>query len=204
MARLIGRDSELAALSRGLTDARRGRSGLAVCAGATGTGKSTLVSTLIADADNVAMRVRWASGLDSPEPPPYWILRQVLAGDAEPWDGDGGELARLLTELGADSGILVVVEDIQWADEPSLGILAELLRAGTGRFLVCATLREPDAEPSAGWLARGDELLGAPLLEQRRRPLCVGQAGPGLDGRRDPLLVVVGHPGCAGVQQPDG
>ena len=60
----------------------------------------------------------------------------------------------LLTELSADAPLVLVLEDLHWADESSrllLGFLA--VRLSDQRLLVIGTMRDedPTARPGAGW-----------------------------------------------------
>jgi DNA-binding CsgD family transcriptional regulator len=74
-------------------------------------------------------------------------------------------VARLTERLATDSPVVIVVDDLQWADSASIGVLAHLARAELDRVLVVATVRT-----AAG--AAGGEIVDGPaaaLLTQWRR-----------------------------------
>jgi hypothetical protein len=76
-------------------------------------------------------------------------LAQPLAGDP------GGERYRLfeavsalLCEAAVERPVVLVLDDLQWADKPSLLLLAHVVRyAGPTALLVLGTYREADVEP---------------------------------------------------------
>lgn len=73
--------------------------------------------------------------------------------------------AALRDTLAADRGCLLVVDDVQWADEPSLLALRRLLRDPECRGLVCcATRRTGEAGP--GWEQVGPDLLSGSDVER--------------------------------------
>jgi DNA-binding SARP family transcriptional activator len=83
-------------------------------------------------------------------------------------------LADLVTEASAASPILFVVDDVQWADTSTLGLLDHLLAFDRGgRLLVVATVRRP-----AG---RATPELDAFVAAQRRAERLTEVALPGLD-----------------------
>ncbi|MCF7552396.1 LuxR family transcriptional regulator [Pseudonocardia sp. WMMC193] len=143
---LVGRASELAALRR-MVAAPGPR--LVLVEGEAGIGKTSLVRELGA--------ARWAYGVDEGAPP-LWLWRQLVP-DVRP-DAAGDRFA-LVGELRAAlaGGGLLVVDDVQWADEPSLLVLHRLLRAGAP-VVVCATRRT--GESGAGWDRVGPDLLSGP------------------------------------------
>ncbi|MFF3074124.1 ATP-binding protein [Kitasatospora sp. NPDC057904] len=65
--------------------------------------------------------------------------------DAEPTGAVLADLRRLLAELSADAPLLLLVDDLQWADGPSLRWLAHLTARLDGlRVVVVCTLRDGD------------------------------------------------------------
>jgi DNA-binding CsgD family transcriptional regulator len=155
-AGLVGRDEDLARL-RSMTEPVPGRRArLVLVEGEAGIGKTTLVH---ARADE--LRVRWAQGVDDGAPP-FWVWRQLapevgVAGDRFAWHV---ALRELLT-----GGVLLVVDDVQWADEASLRVLRDLLRdPGCTGLVCCATCRSGESGP--GWDAIGPDLLAGGDLER--------------------------------------
>jgi len=65
------------------------------------------------------------------------------------------EVRRRLAQAARPDGLLLVLDDLQWADEASAVLLADVVRQLRGTFiLVLATYREPAAGTSAGLLPR--------------------------------------------------
>ena len=98
---------------------------LVVVEGEAGIGKTSLVRAL---ADDTATRVRWAQGADDGAPP-FWVWRQLVPEVRADQAEDRFALFGALRDVvAAERGCLLVVDDVQWADEPSLLALRLLLR----------------------------------------------------------------------------
>jgi len=131
-------------------------------------------------------RVLWGRAVEEQGAPPLWPWRRILAavGGADERDrlaGDGmwdsgrsddlaaarfraaAAAADALTAAAGAADLLVVVEDLQWADHASLLLLAELA-AGlpSSRLLVLATCREGAGDP---WRACLADLARLPGLQ---------------------------------------
>lgn len=171
---LVGRDAELGRLRSWLAGAAAGRPQLALIEGEAGIGKTALARALAEVARAAGRDVRWASGVQDAGVPPYWMWRQVVTTELA---GDGDRFAlfeRLTGELDRAGGVLVVVDDLQWVDEPSLLALRHVLRRPTADpLLFCATRRSGEA--GEGWRRAGVELLTG--LEVDRLSLA-GLGGP--------------------------
>jgi DNA-binding CsgD family transcriptional regulator len=164
--RLVGRSEELAFLRARLAAARAGSGRLVLVCGPAGIGKTRLVEELVADRKGVP--VGWGGASADSGMPPLWpwtravrgfpalcaAMATVVAGDthgefssaedaaAATFAGDTAALDAL-EEAAAGSGILLVLEDIQWADGATLRVL-ERLAADIRRLalLVVATHRD--------------------------------------------------------------
>jgi tetratricopeptide (TPR) repeat protein len=161
---LLGRERQVRQLRSHIEGVAAGRGGLLLVVGEAGAGKTRLAEEAIAlAADNGvdAHRVTcWAEA----GAPPFWPWTQLLVElGADPLDvaTDGGsedsdhELARFrlfssvaetLRVLAAEQPRLLVVDDLHWADPPSirlLAFLAPLLRDAA--LIVLATYRDGDA-----------------------------------------------------------
>ncbi len=81
-----------------------------------------------------------------------------------------GRLCRLLGGLARAAPLLLVLEDLHWADSATLDVLAFLLRTlPEGRLLVVGSYRADDpGELLAGWLAEVRRLPGVSWLELPR------------------------------------
>src|SRR3954465_4145613 len=142
---LLERDVERAALASALEDARSaGR--IAVVVGEAGIGKTSLVSAVCAGA--AGRRGRWGACAPLFAPRPLGPLRDAArdAGGAmlAAIDGAGAReavLAAALDELAA--GAVLVVEDLHWADDATLDLVAlvgrRLVRSPGCLVLTCRT-----------------------------------------------------------------
>ena len=160
----VGRAAELAELSAGIGAATAGRGGLLLLSGPAGIGKTRTVEEATARAPAVA----WGRCVDDPGAPPLWPWRRVARtlpevrsavtqalsgidllreGSADP------EAARFtlvatateaLLEAAEPDGLVVVLEDLHWADETSLRLLRHLAgELQRSRLLVVGTYRDP-------------------------------------------------------------
>ena len=76
---LVGRDSELAALSGWLDEALTGSPRLVLLGGEPGIGKTRLADELSSIAPSAGVTVVWGRGTEEEGAPPFWPWRQVLA-----------------------------------------------------------------------------------------------------------------------------
>jgi AAA ATPase domain len=174
--RLIGRESALAAASSVLNDARSGTGQFLMISGEAGIGKTAMLAALIGQAGPTPLVLRgfcW----DGDGAPPYWPWSQVLRasglqmaelGEAgrllQPASGPAESMSaaaaadaqfrlfeavsRCLGGLTADRPVLVVLDDLHWADEPSLRLLGFLARALAAKaVLLLGAYRDAEASP---------------------------------------------------------
>ena len=179
---LVERDRQLAVLEEllgGVAGTGRGR--LATVHGEAGVGKTALVHALCAGRDDV--RVLWGAcdPLFTPRPLGAFrdvaeaaggALRAAVAADAPSY----AVAADLFAALRAVSPTILVVEDLQWADEATLDVLNLLgRRVSAVPVLVVATYRDDEAHPThqvrrvLGELATSPAVIDLPL-----GPLSVG------------------------------
>ena len=180
-ASLVGREVQLAELRECWRAAVGGRGGLVVVSGEAGIGKTRLVEQLAAEVtarrggpsgDGGGGRVAWGTcvGLDAPPLWPWRAVLRELPGSADAIVGSGagaaafdlvdpaGEQARTSARIveqlrgaAADRPLLVVLDDLHWADPDSLSLLrlaaSEVRRAP---LLLVGTLRpdEVDTRPA--------------------------------------------------------
>ncbi|MFI5496731.1 ATP-binding protein [Actinoplanes sp. NPDC051859] len=167
-AGLIGRTELIDDLSAALARALAGRGETVLISGEAGIGKTRLVTELATIATAQGARVLWGRCHEADFSPAFWpwlpILREL--GPVRP----GSPVAALLSPAGlppgvdagsaelrtydavsaalagsaAETPLLVVVDDLQWADTSSLRLLAYAAEALRGdRVLLVCTLREP-------------------------------------------------------------
>ncbi|MGN6473447.1 MAG: ATP-binding protein, partial [Mycobacteriales bacterium] len=162
MSALVGRAGERARLGEWLAR-HAGHPRFALVEGEAGIGKTALMQTLAEDAKAAGLSVAWASGVEDAGVPPYWLWQQVA--DVGPDRDRFAFFEKLQAALTHEHGRLVVIDDVQWADEPSLLALRFVLRQPSARPLwICATRRIGDAGP--GWERLGPDLLVGPDVER--------------------------------------
>ncbi|GHE77372.1 hypothetical protein GCM10017786_03440 [Amycolatopsis deserti] len=150
----VGRAAARGEIARLLGDATAGSGGLLLVAGPAGIGKTRLCEEATAD---VPAPVRWGRCVDDPGAPPLWPWRRVLDGLGVPEPDHAGDLlaarfrfvaaaADALIAAAEPDGLVLVLEDLHWADETSLRLLRHLSgELRRSRLAVLATYR--DTEP---------------------------------------------------------
>ena len=186
---LVGRERELAALRGWWSEARRGAARFVLCSGEAGIGKSRIAEALAGEVEQDRSPVRWARVTADPPSPPYWLWGQLVGepgtplGESEtsavPPAGVGrfdpatdrlvvfDSVTRALLSAAEEDGLLVVIDDVQWADPSSLQLLVHLVRHMRGaRLLLLATERTPDSSGHTAWPAVAAQLAQEPLSER--------------------------------------
>ncbi len=154
MARaLVGRDSELATLTGLMADTATGRGSSVLIEGEPGIGKSALVSAAVATARELGCQVCWGAGDELGQALPLLPLLEALRVREPSGDARRLTIGRLLRgELAADSSTdvssalaeqllaliaeqcavqptVLVIDDVQWADQATLTLWARLARS---------------------------------------------------------------------------
>ena len=165
---LVGRSRELAALREALGAALAGRGGLFLIGGEAGVGKTTLAESLCREAAERGALVLVGRCYDLSETPPYGPWREIFArmppDDSLPTlptavlppgrsgvalGSLGATLARLQSYLAAVAvrqPLVLILDDLHWADPASLELLRALSReVFTQAMLVVATYRPDEA-----------------------------------------------------------
>ena len=164
---MVGREAELAVLRNQLTSLVDGKGGLALISGPAGIGKTTLVQALTEEAAARGVRVVTGGCYDLTETPPYgpWLEitsawtsatfsapfplaaihdgQTTASGDRQLFsavrDCVAGEAAR--------APLVLILEDVHWADPASLEMLRRLAReARPLPVLLVATYRSDEVE----------------------------------------------------------
>src|SRR5918997_6898737 len=161
---LVGRDRELALLHDRLTAARDGRGSLVLLDGEAGIGKTALADALCREAADLGAHVLTGHCFDRTETPPYgpWIqiARRVQAlsdiADTLPVPRLDGATSQadlftqtrdLLMALTAERPLVLVLEDLHWADSASLDLLRFIARGiDEMPLLLVATYRSEDVD----------------------------------------------------------
>src|SRR4051812_25421574 len=163
---LVGREQEFARLRAALDQALAGRGGSVLISGESGVGKTTLVQVLAVEARERGAAIYSGACYDFTATPPYGLWRDLVAR-AESVDGGDSSLSSLVDDaawenatgvaalirqvreaiesLASGRPAVVVLEDLHWADAPSLEMLREIVRRlGSMHALVLATYRDDE------------------------------------------------------------
>ncbi|MDH6142637.1 MULTISPECIES: ATP-binding protein [Kitasatospora] len=198
---LIERETELGLLAALLHRARAGAGSCAVVRGPLGIGRSALATAVAALAGPLGMRALRASAAPAEQDFAFGVVRQLLEPAAEELDPAGTEpdplpfdepspgdragvldgILGLTRRLAAEQPLVLVVDDVQYADDASLDWLGYLARRlpVTSAVLVL-TVREGDR---AGERAPVRGLLAAAEHELLPRALSAGGVKAVLGGR---------------------
>jgi len=175
-------------LRRWLAEAVAGHGRLVVLTGPPGIGKTRLAQEVADGAQRAGQPVLRGRAVEDEGAPPLWPWRRILdavggAGEGDGLTGDPGgaraddlaaarfraaaAAADSLTAAAAADGLLIVLEDLHWADHASLFLLRELTaELPASRLLVLATCREGAGDTwrtALGDLARLPGLQVMPL-----------------------------------------
>jgi DNA-binding CsgD family transcriptional regulator/tetratricopeptide (TPR) repeat protein len=164
---LVGRDDEMALLAGLIRDVARGRAGGSVLIeGEPGIGKSALARAALAEAPEAGCQVFWGAGdelgqalpllpfldgLRVREPsanPRRNAIVQLLRGEVSADRGTdvpavlAEQLLALVTEQCAIQPTILVVEDLQWADQASIALWGRLAKSAQHEpLLLVGTMR---------------------------------------------------------------
>ena len=190
---LLDRDSDLAAIGRQLAEVRAGSGRVTVVEGPAGIGKSSLLAAVARFAEADGMTVLRARGGPLEQDAAWGVARQLfgrgdsavgaaalarraldpdtpepaMAGDAMYAAAHG--LTWLASDLTEQAPLLLVADDVHWADAPSLRWLGQLARRLDELPLgVLCAVRAGEPVPEPELLA---ELLAAAEPPVRPRPL---------------------------------
>jgi DNA-binding SARP family transcriptional activator len=119
----VGHKEELAVLRTALTGVLAGRGGAIWVDGEPGIGKSALVAEALSGVPLPMKRLRWASAQELDSDLPMRFIHDCLGvtGDAE-------TVLAHVERLCADGPLVVVADDLQWADEASVSTWWRLAR----------------------------------------------------------------------------
>jgi DNA-binding SARP family transcriptional activator len=158
----VGRQHELGVLARALDDVLAGRGRVVLVGGEPGIGKSRLAEELAATAAECGAQVGWGRSWEGGGAPPYWPWVQALrsstgeplpalevpiaAGPADPERARFqlfDSTALVLKNLSRRRPLVLVLDDLNWADADSLQLLEFVSRElGEAAILLLGTYRD--------------------------------------------------------------
>ncbi|MFD5175656.1 ATP-binding protein [Nocardia sp. NPDC058379] len=157
----VGRHQEIARLRAAVLAAASGAGRFVLVGGAAGIGKSWLAERAVELAAESGLRVARGNALDDAGMPPLWPWRRAardlpelaaaLDTVSEPGGGAAAQRFRMCTEVvdvltaaAAGTGLLLVLEDLHWADPTSLALLTHVAgETARAELLIVGTAREP-------------------------------------------------------------
>jgi hypothetical protein len=153
----VGRREERATLEQAIADARSGRARMALLAGEAGVGKTTIATEILRRAADAGARTATGRAWEGAGAPAFWLWRECLRDLGEDLalpraivaeEARFAALESIVARLRAasrESLLVTLLDDVQWADVPSLLALKLLMRtARSERLCILATIREPD------------------------------------------------------------
>lgn len=167
----VGRERELAWLEEQLSRAVGGVGGAVAVKGEAGVGKTRLIESFLAGADDV--RVFSGRCFERELTAPLEPVRTALAGLSEPAPDERGGTERFWTAEPSDrstvhqglaaalvraatgwKAVVLFIDDVQWADTATLEFLSYAAKRVRGeRVLVLVGYRREDYKALEGWLA---------------------------------------------------
>ncbi len=174
----VGRVCELGELERALDAARAGTGSAVLVAGEAGIGKTRLVSEFARRARSAGSEVLLGRSIDLVGTElPYQPFAEALRPLGEPWQADwqapGSQLRvfeetlALLAGSAASAPVLLVLEDLHWADTSTLDLVVFLAHnVGDRPVLLLVTCRadEPSSAGRMRRLAEGVRRSGSALV----------------------------------------
>ena len=185
---IVGRMAERKAMLAAYADVAAGHSRLLLLTGAAGIGKTRLVEELCAQAASAAGGAQVLVGESAPLAGASLAYGPFVAAlrDQAAWllaDEDTSNMLaarhrlfvrvlELLAGLAAQSPVVLVLEDLHWADESSRELLAFLaVRLRDKPVMMVGTLREEELAGRVGqWLSELERRPGVTRLRLRRLP----------------------------------
>jgi DNA-binding CsgD family transcriptional regulator len=164
---IVGRDSELAALARLVKDWAAGRGGSVLVEGEPGIGKSALVRVALAEAADAGCQMFWGAGDELSQALPLspmiealgvrepsanprrstilGLLRGEVAADrgADVSAALAEQLLALVAEQCAVLPTILVIDDLQWADQASITLWGRLARSARQMPLLLVGMMRP-------------------------------------------------------------
>ncbi len=128
-----------------LEAARAGSAQLVLCVGEPGSGRTTLLRALAAEAERRGAHVRWPARWEGTECPAGWLGRQITGLPS--YAVGAGQVGEALRRLAATSTAMLVLDDADRLDLASANAATDAISApGPNRLIVCAALTRDTVE----------------------------------------------------------
>ncbi len=212
--RLVGRDREVARLEELLTNLAAGTGAAILVEGEQGIGKTEVLRAGLAGAEGLGCRVAWSAADELGQLFPLGLMAECLGAAA--WSSGQGQESRmgadslmpagdpvlaamermlaLVDQWCADSPVVLVIEDLHWADEASVLLWRRLSRAvGQVPLLIAGSMRPAPGRDDLvrvrhGVAAQGGSVL---LLGPLSAPVVADLVGRVVQGRPGRRLTVL-------------
>ena len=182
--RLVGREAQLAVVDAHLDDLERSRGALLLLAGEPGIGKTRLAGEIVDRAREQGARTIWATAWAGDGAPPLWPWVQILqqiTGSAAMLDqlspvtpaalpaarfAQFESIRQQVLEAASSQPLVVVIDDLQWADTASIRVLVFVASAiRDAPCFVVATYRSNElSRDDMADIARVGTTLAVPRL----------------------------------------
>ncbi len=165
---IVGRDLVLATCASALEAARSGSGGLVLLAGEPGIGKTTVLQAVTSRARSEGFVTAWAACVEDDAVPAFWPVVSLLAGIGHAETSAAAEelrgheqgtlgehrfvlfdrVASALRTAATTRPLVLVVDDLQWADPSSVRLLAFVVKQiRTAPVLVVGSYRDTEVGP---------------------------------------------------------
>lgn len=174
---LVGRTTELARLDELIADALGGIGHAVLVEGEPGIGRTALLAAARDRAERAGLRVHADAAEEIEQAVPFAAISACL--DLAPWSGAVPESVR---QVGSSGPVLLILDDLQWADVASLRIIGELAVSRRPVLLITACRPVPKRAELAllrqELLEAGAEVLSlAPLRQDEAHELATRLLG---------------------------
>jgi predicted ATPase len=167
---VLWQDDQISAIAAALEAARSGQPAILSVLGKPGMGKTSLLREIATRASG--FNILEADGQESAYREPFDLLRQLGVRDIHILGGTSRDplvvtrgLRDLVDTLSPSGPVLILVDDLQWADQESVESLYWLVhRAHGDRLLVVLGSRPEDAESTDAWRRLMHQARRAPAL----------------------------------------
>lgn len=181
---LIGRDRLVTGLEQRLSALQEGRGGSVLLIGEAGAGKTRLLEELAARARRRRFAVSWGRSVEAgmfAESYGLWhvMLRSlgVSVPAAVPREAWAADVVNGLAAAAAVTPLVLCLDDLHWADRPSLGLLHEAITALADVPVLVAGSRRADVAGADPGVADLLAALPSAMARMTVEPLTSGQVG---------------------------